>query len=189
MRLMLFAMSVFLWCCFATAQAQPPPRTPPDHDLQDLAAQLNLSVPELEQRVAAVIAEADQYNKAKRIRAQHKRIQQLIVSAFVITLLLLIAVKSRRLSDITEARLQRACLSLLAVLGSALFLSSSIFALIAGQIGIPRRTGGPSYATWENEPLFFLLSLALKTALGVWLLRAGLRKAAGKTAFPKRQGT
>ena len=40
-----------------------------------------------------------------------------------------------------------------------------------------------------NEPFIFMLMLALKNALDLWLLRAGLRKAAGKAAFPKRQGT
>ncbi len=138
--------------------------------------------------MAAAIAKAEQDNKAIRIRAQHKRVQKIIVGAFLITLLLLIIVKSRRLSEIAEGRLQRACLSLLAMLGSALFLSSSIFALIAGQIGIPRRFGASSYATWGNEPFIFMLMLALKTALGLLLLTAGLRKASGKPAFPKRRG-
>lgn len=187
MRSMLLAMSLLLCFCWVTAQAQTPqPRTPPDHDLQELAAQLNMTVAELEQLVAESIAKAKQQLKAERLREQHKKVQFTIVAAFIGTLLLLIAVKSLRISEITEARLQRSLLSVLAFLGSSLFLASSTYALLSGQIGIPRRHGGSSSATWENEPFFFLLSFAMKTSLGLLLLTACLRIAMGKPAFPKR---
>lgn len=145
-----------------------------------------MTVAELDRLVAESIVKAKQQLKAERLRKQHKKVQFAIVATFIGTLLLLIAVKSLRISEITEARLQRNLLSLLALQGSALFLASSTYALLSGQIGIPRRPGGSSSATWENEPFFFLLSLIMKTSLGLLLLTACLRVAMGKPAFPKR---